>query len=91
LLVAAALYGLAIGLSQPMTMSWLTDVAPAGQRGMTLSLRLAGNRVGQSTIPAIVGSIALAAGAVGVVALSAASLVAASVISLRRPPRPDAP
>lgn len=82
LIAAAGTYGLAIGLCQPVTMSWLTDLAPAGQRGMAMSLRLAGNRIGQSTLPAAMGAIAPAAGAVGVVALSAVSLIAASAISL---------
>lgn len=89
--IAAAIYGLAIGLCQPVTMSWLTDAAPLGQRGMAMSLRLAGNRIGQSTIPAAVGAIAPAAGAVGVVALSAVSLVVASAISLGSRTRPTSP
>lgn len=79
LLVAlAGVYGLAIGICQPVTMSWLTDLAPGGQRGMTMSLRLAGNRIGQAAVPATVGALAAATGVGGVlVGIAGALLVAA--------------
>ena len=82
LVIAAFLYGLAIGVCQPITMSWLADEAPVGQRGMAMSLRLVGNRMGQSTLPAAVGAVAPAAGAVGVILLTGASLVVASLVAL---------
>ncbi|WP_210509078.1 MFS transporter [Naasia sp. SYSU D00057] len=78
LIVLAGVYGLAIGVSQPVTMSWLTDLAPAGQRGMTLSLRLAGNRIGQSAVPAAVGLLAAGTGAGGVLVATAGALLVAS-------------
>lgn len=84
LITSAAVYGLAIGVSQPITMAWLTDESPEGQRGMALSLRIAGNRVGQSIIPLAVSAVAPAAGAMGVVALTAGGLVAAAAVSLGR-------
>jgi len=78
LVALAALYGFAIGVSQPVTMSWLTDVAPPGERGMTMSVRLAGNRLGQSTVPALVGILAASAGAGGVLLATGAALIVAS-------------
>ncbi|GAB3617258.1 hypothetical protein GCM10027416_18150 [Okibacterium endophyticum] len=84
LVAMAAVYGLAIGVCQPITMSWLADESPNGQQGMAMSLRLAGNRVGQSSIPLVVGTVAPAAGAVGVLVLTAASLVAAAAVSRGR-------
>lgn len=78
LVVVAAVYGLAIGASQPITMSWLTDLAPPGRRGMALSLRLAGNRIGQSAVPAAVGLLAASSGAVGVLLATAGALLVAS-------------
>jgi MFS family permease len=82
LIALASIYGLAIGLCQPVTMAWLADESPHGQKGMAMSLRLVGNRIGQSTVPAAVGLIAPAAGVAGVVGLSALTLVGASIISL---------
>jgi MFS family permease len=89
LVATAAAYGLVIGVCQPITMAWLTDASPDGQRGMALSLRIAGNRVGQSSIPAAVGAIAPATGAAGVVLLTAASLIAAAIVSLGGRSRSD--
>jgi MFS family permease len=81
LLAFAAIYGLTIGVCQPVTMSWLTDESPIDQRGLAMSLRLAGNRIGQSTIPLAVGAVAPAAGAAGVVLATAATLTAATLVS----------
>ena len=51
LFVVMAVLGLGLGIGQPLTMSWLSAQAPAGQRGRALALRLAGNRVGQVVLP----------------------------------------
>jgi MFS family permease len=75
---AAAAFGIAIGVCQPITMAWLADEAHERERGIAVSLRLAGNRIGQATIPVAVSTIAPAAGAVGVVMLSAVTLLVAS-------------
>lgn len=77
LVVAAGLFGFCIGLCQPLTMSWLTELSPPGQRGMTLSLRLAGNRIGQSAIPSGVGALAAATGPAGVLVISGVALIGA--------------
>jgi len=74
LILAAVVFGFSIGVCQPITMSWLAELATPGQRGMTMSLRLAGNRIGQSVIPAVVGSIAVATGVGGVLVGTAISL-----------------
>ena len=52
------LLGLGLGVGQPLTMSWLAEVAPAGLRGRAMSLRLTGNRLGQVLIPSAVGLVA---------------------------------
>ncbi|KNC18866.1 hypothetical protein AC792_09780 [Arthrobacter sp. RIT-PI-e] len=85
LITGAAIFGLAIGVCQPITMAWLTDVAEARHRGMAMSLRLAGNRVGQSTVPALVGVLAPATGVLGILIATAASLTLAAGITLRSP------
>jgi MFS family permease len=76
-----AAYGLAAGTVQPLTMSWMTLITPARQRGMAASLRLVGNRIGQTTIPLVVGAVSTAAGSAGVFLVMGSALVAAAAMS----------
>lgn len=68
--------GFAFGLSQPLTMTIITLAAPPGTRGTWLALRMAGNRVGQTAIPAVVGLLALTVGVASVFAATAVLLLA---------------
>ena len=77
------LMGLGLGVGQPLTMSWLAEVAPAGQRGRAMSLRLTGNRLGQVLIPSTVGLEAAGVGAAGVLATTAAALAAVGIAARR--------
>jgi MFS family permease len=77
------LMGLGLGVGQPLTMSWLAEVAPAGQRGRAMSLRLTGNRLGQVLIPSAIGLVAAGVGAAGVLAATAAALAAVGVAARR--------
>lgn len=79
LAAAVAVAGFGLGVGQPLTMSWLAEVAPAGLRGTALSLRITGNRLGQIILPTAAGLIAGGAGAQGVLALTGVTLVAAAV------------
>ena len=81
--IVVVLMGLGLGVGQPLTMSWLAEVAPAGQRGRAMSLRLTGNRLGQVLIPSAVGLVAAGVGAAGVLAATAAALAAVGVASRR--------
>ncbi|RNE67032.1 MFS transporter [Cryobacterium tepidiphilum] len=78
LLVLSAVYGFAIGTCQPITMSWISELAPPGTRGLAMSLRLASNRLGQTALPAALGVFASATGAAGVLVASAVVLVGAA-------------
>src|SRR3712207_1383647 len=60
--VLVVLLGLGLGVGQPLTMSWLAEMAPAGLRGRAMSLRLTGNRLGQVLIPSTVGLLAAGVG-----------------------------
>lgn len=82
LVVVLAAMGLGLGVGQPLTMSWLTEQTPPRQRGVALSLRLAGNRVGQISLPSLMGLIAAGVGAAGV--LAATAVVVASTLLLIR-------
>jgi len=71
------LLGLGLGVGQPLTMSWLAEVAPPGSRGRAMSLRLTGNRLGQVLLPSAVGLLAAGFGAAGVLWATAGALAAA--------------
>jgi MFS family permease len=81
--VVVVLLGLGLGVGQPLTMSWLAEVAPPGLRGRAMSLRLTGNRLGQVLIPSAVGLVAAGVGAAGVLAVTAAALAAVGVAARR--------
>jgi MFS family permease len=74
LFAVMAVLGLGLGIGQPLTMSWLSAQAPAGQRGRALAHRLAGNRVGQVVLPSVIGVAAAGVGAMGVFLASAAAV-----------------
>ncbi|MFE7707602.1 MFS transporter [Streptomyces sp. NPDC057486] len=73
--------GLGLGTGQPLTMSWLAEETPPGLRGRAMSLRLTGNRLGQSVVPSAAGALAVSTGAPGVLAATAGALVAAGLAS----------
>ncbi len=82
LFIVLAALGLGLGIGQPLTMSWLTTQAPAGQRGRALALRLAGNRIGQVVLPSAVGVVAAGLGASGVL-LTCAGVVGGTLLLVR--------
>jgi MFS family permease len=77
------LLGLGLGVGQPLTMSWLAEVAPAGLRGRAMSLRLTGNRLGQVLIPSTVGLLAAGVGSAGVLWATAGALALAGAAARR--------
>ena len=84
--VAMAVAGAALGIMQPMTMSWVAARASADARGMALSLRITGNRAGQVVIPLAAGSVAAVTGAAGVLAAAGVAVaLSAVVVAARRP------
>lgn len=75
------LAGLALGIGQPLTMSWVAQAAPEHLRATALSLRLTGNRLGQVALPSAVGLVAAASGAGGVLWATAVALAAVGVVT----------
>ncbi len=61
-LVAVGILGFALGLGVPITLDWIGRIAPMDSKASAISLRLAGNRLGQVLLP--LGGAALA-GALG--------------------------
>jgi MFS family permease len=64
LLLAVA--GFTLGIGQPLSMTIVTAAAPAGTTSTWLAIRLSGNRVGQSVIPAAFGVLAGSVGTGGI-------------------------
>ena len=84
--VAMAIAGATLGVTQPMTMSWVAARATHDTRGMAMSLRLFGNRAGQVVIPLAAGTVAAVTGAAGVLAAAGITVaVTAAVVAARRP------
>ena len=88
LIVIAAAYGFSVGICQPITMSWISVLAPPGTRGLAMSLRLATNRLGQTTIPTTLGLVSAATGAAGVLVSTGAMLLLATWSSAAIAPGP---
>jgi MFS family permease len=81
------LAGFALGLGQPLTMSWVAAIAPSRGRATALAVRLGANRAGQVAVPAAAGALAGVSGTAGVFALGAALLGAAGAgVLVSRPP-----
>jgi sugar phosphate permease len=85
LVAVAAVYGFAIGVGQPITMAWVYLLAPDHSRGLALSMRLAGNRVGQMAVPLVVGSLAAGVGTPAVFGITALGVCVASWVSVAVP------
>ncbi|MBM3716246.1 MAG: MFS transporter, partial [Actinobacteria bacterium] len=52
-----AMFGLLNGFCQPLTLSWLSEIAPSGQRGTLMSVRLASVRISQTAVPGGIGAL----------------------------------
>ncbi len=87
--VAMLLLGLGLGLSQPLTLSWVSTLAPPEMRGAAVGLRLSANRLAQTVVPATVAFAAAGSGSGGVFVGSAVLMAAATTAVLRREPRRD--
>ncbi len=81
--VAMAIAGVTLGVCQPLTVSWVAARAVAGSRGVAMSVRLVGNRLGQVVIPIAAGSLAAATGTAGVLSAAGATIAVTAVIVAR--------
>ncbi len=75
--------GFALGVGQPMTMAWVSRISRDDERSFAISIRLAGNRLGQFLLPAFAGLISGAFGA-GAVFVALALLMSSSTPFIRR-------
>lgn len=80
-LASIATVGFFVGIGQPLTMSWVVELAPSGNRAAALSVRLMGNRVGQIAVPMLAAAVGSRGGAATVIVFSAGVLGSAGVNS----------
>ncbi|WP_148571345.1 MFS transporter [Nocardioides caldifontis] len=77
--VAVVVMGFGLGVCQPVMLAWLAEISPPGLRGRVVSLRLVGNRLGQTVIPGALGLAAGGLGAAGVLVATAGGLLGAAL------------
>ncbi|WP_276203096.1 MFS transporter [Intrasporangium chromatireducens] len=88
LTLAMLVAGFFWGIGQPLTMTWVTQVADANNRSAALSVRLAGNRLGQVLVPLAAGSLAAALG-VGSIFVGCGLVLLSSATTTYNATRPD--
>lgn len=70
--------GFGVGIAATLSISNMVDIVPPDARGVALSLRITGNRVGQVSIPVLAGMVAAVTGAGGIFGIVAFSLAASA-------------
>jgi MFS family permease len=75
--------GMGLGLCQPITLGWVAGQVRREIRGTAMSVRLAGNRLGQTVVPLAVGALAGAAGLAAAFVGPAALLAVGGVLVFR--------
>ena len=78
LYVSMAFTGFGLGIAATLSISNMVDIVPPAARGVALSLRITGNRVGQVGILACASAVAMVLGAGGIFAIIAVSLAASA-------------
>lgn len=80
--VIMVISGFAMGIGQPATMAWVSEISSPESRGLAIAIRLTANRLGQVVMPAIAGVIA--GGGVAAVFYMLALLQGASILATSR-------
>jgi predicted MFS family arabinose efflux permease len=75
--------GFCFGLTQPLTMSWVSALADPQNRAAVLSIRLAGNRLSQVAIPSAASALTIIAGSGIVFTMAGALLLVAGGVTWR--------
>ena len=88
LIAIVTVLGLTIGLVQPMTVTWVANMAARGERGTALAVRLTGNRGSLLFVPAVMGAVAGSAGIAAVFWILAAFLGMGSLVGRNARPQP---
>jgi len=84
LIIAVIAAGATIGISQPLTMAAVAEFAPLRARGLALSLRMSGNRLGQTISPLVLGIFSGPIGPAAALWMSGSVLASGSLVVWRR-------
>lgn len=84
--VAMIALGVGLGLPQPLTMAWVSSLAPAESHGTALGMRLTSNRLAQIAVPLAVGALAGTFGLAGIFWGNAAVLIGAMGVMIHADP-----
>jgi MFS family permease len=75
IMVGAIAFGFALGVAQPLSMSWLASLTPSHNRGISVSLRLAANRAAQIVTPLALGGVVAVSGTWAVIAATGMMMI----------------
>jgi predicted MFS family arabinose efflux permease len=81
--VATVAIGAGLAIASTLTISGIVAVAPPEARGTAMTLRITGNRMGLMIMPFAAGLVAVATGAVGILAIVALTLTGSAVAMQR--------
>jgi len=84
LVIAVIVAGATIGIAQPLTMAAVAEFAPPHARGLALSLRMSGNRLGQTISPLVLGIFSGPIGPAAALWISGGVLASGSLVVWRR-------
>lgn len=76
---AVACMGFGLGLAVVLCLSNVVELAPPSARGMAMTMRLTGNRMGQFVFPFFAGLLGAAAGVAAILAVTSAALLASAI------------
>ena len=74
------LLGLGLGLPQPLTLAWMSLLAPPAAHGAVFGARMTANRLAQVTLPLAVAAVAGPLGVVAVFWSTAGILIGSMVV-----------
>lgn len=79
--VAMVVLGIALGIPQPLTLSWVVRITPAEVRGRALGMRVTSNRLVQVVLPLAMGVVTAPIGVAGMFLACAVTLLAAAGVT----------
>ena len=88
LIAVMSLAGIGLGYGNPLTLAWVVHTVAPQVRDTAISIRILGNRIGQTALPAAAGALTASAGSAVMFWTLAAALGAVSLLTARTQPKP---
>ncbi|MFN3891016.1 MAG: MFS transporter [Beijerinckiaceae bacterium] len=80
---AVACMGFGLGLAVVLCLSNVVELAPPNARGLAMTMRLTGNRMGQFVFPFLAGLLGAAAGVAAILGVTSVAVLASAVATWR--------